>query len=115
MTIDLVSYSERQNSQVVVEELRGMVDGVPGVKTEVRQPESGPPIGKDVQVELSSLDFDAMVAAAKKLGEFIRTATIGADGESVHVFMDQEDTLPLPGIEWSMQVDRSSPAATASP
>ncbi len=106
VTIDLVSYSERQNSQVVVEELRGMVDGVPGVKTEVRQPESGPPIGKDVQVELSSLDFDAMVAAAKKLGEFIRTATIGADGESVHVFMDQEDTLPLPGIEWSMQVDR---------
>jgi multidrug efflux pump len=106
VTIDLVKYSERKKSQLIVEELRAMVDVVPGVKTEVRQPESGPPIGKDVQVELSSLDFNAMVAAAKRLGEFARTATIDMNGAPVHVFMDQEDTLPLPGIEWSMEVDR---------
>ena len=104
VTFDLVKYSERENSQVVVEELRGLVDGVPGVRVEVRQPEGGPPIGKDVQIELSSVDFDLMVAAAKKLRAFMGEATL--EGSTTHVYMDQEDTLPLPGVEWSMQVDR---------
>jgi multidrug efflux pump len=106
ITLDLVEYSERRKSKWVVEELRGLVDGVPGVKIEVRQPESGPPIGKDVQVELTSLDLEAMIAGARKLDDFVRDATIETSEGPVHVYMDQEDTLPLPGIEWSMDVDR---------
>ena len=104
--IDLVSYSERIHSRLIVEEFRKRVHGVPGVLVEVRQRESGPPVGKDVQIEISGGDFDEMIAAAKKAREFLDTAHMDINGRSILAFMDAEDTLPLPGIEWSMDVDR---------
>jgi len=106
ISINLVYYSEREHSRIIVEQLRDLVQGAPGVLVEVRQRESGPPIGKDIQVEITSPDFDAMLAAGKQVREFANSAHLVVNGRNVPVYMDQEDTLPLPGIEWSMQVDR---------
>ena len=105
--VNLIYYSERDHSRLVQEEFRNLVDGAAGVKVEVRQREGGPPIGKDVQVELSSPSFAAMALGAKKLRDFVDTTMIEANGRQTPVYMDQEDTLPLPGIEWSMEVDRA--------
>ncbi|GJL93613.1 MAG: multidrug resistance protein [Hyphococcus sp.] len=105
--VDLLNYTEREHSNLVLEDLRDLVQDVPGVIVEVRQREGGPPVGKDVQVEISSPNFDAMVAAAKKVRAYTDNAMITANGQDVHTYMDQEDTLPLPGIEWSMEVDRT--------
>jgi multidrug efflux pump len=105
--LNLVYYSERDHSREVVEQLRARVSDIPGVHVEVRQRESGPPVGKDAQVEISSPDFDSMVAAAKKTREFLDTTTIEIEGAEVPAYMDQEDTLPLPGIEWTMEIDRA--------
>ena len=105
--IDLVNYSLREHSTVVLRELRYRVQGVPGVIVEVRQREGGPPVGKDVQVEISSPNFDAMVAAARKARAFADEATTTVNGREIPIYMDQEDTLPLPGIEWAMEVDRA--------
>ncbi len=104
--IDLVYYSRRKHSLIIIEELRKLVEGVPGVLTEVRGREGGPPIGKDVQVEISSPDFGAMLAAAKKVRDFANATAADVNGAETPVYMDQEDTLPLPGIEWSIDVDR---------
>ncbi|MHA7870867.1 MAG: efflux RND transporter permease subunit, partial [Hyphococcus sp.] len=98
--IDLVNYSEREHSRIILENLRDRVQGVPGVYVEVRQREGGPPIGKDVQLEITSPNFEAMVAAAKKARAFVDTTTITVDGLEVPAYMDPEDSLPLPGIEW---------------
>ncbi len=105
--VKLVYYSEREHSTAVVEQLRERVRHVAGVHVEVRQRQAGPPIGKDAQLEISSPDFDAMVAAAKKARSFVDTSTIVIDGQEVPAFMDQEDTLPLPGIEWTIEIDRA--------
>lgn len=105
--IDLVKYSERKHSNIVLEELRDRVQNVPGVIVEARQREGGPPIGKDIQVEISSPNFDAMVEAAHKVRAFTNETTTMVNGRETRVYMDQEDTLPLPGIEWSMEVDRA--------
>jgi multidrug efflux pump len=104
--LTLKDYTERAHSTVVLEELRERVRNVPGVHVEVRQRAAGPEVGKDAQVEISSLDFDAMVAAAKKARAFVDAATIEIDGQNVAAYMDQEDTLPLPGIEWAIEIDR---------
>lgn len=107
VTIDLVPYSQRKHSRLILEDFRKLVRGVPGVKTEVRQREGGPPVGKDVQIELSSPSFEALTAAAKKTRAFIDTATLKVNGQTVPAYMEAEDTLPLPGIEWKMQIDRA--------
>jgi multidrug efflux pump len=105
--LDLVPYSVREHSRVILEELRDLVQDVPGVIIEVRQRENGPPVGKDAQLEISSANFESMVAAAKIARAFVDTATMVVNGQEVPVYMDQEDALPLPGIEWSMEVDRA--------
>ena len=105
--IDLISYSNRKHSRLILEELRDRVQGTPGVIVEVRQRENGPPIGKDVELEITSPNFDAMLTAARKARAYTDTATMEVNGSKVPVYMDQEDTLPLPGIEWSMEVNRA--------
>ena len=105
--IDLINYAERKHSRVLLDEFRQLTADVPGVVIEVRQRESGPPIGKDVQVEISAPDFNAMLAAAKKVRAYMDTATGIYNGAEVDVYMDQEDSLPLPGIEWSIEMDRA--------
>jgi len=107
VSIDLVYYSERAHSRIILEEFRNLVQGVPGVIVEVRQREGGPPVGKDAQVEISAPSFEAMVEAAKIVREFVDTSSITINGREVPAYMDQEDTLPLPGIEWSVEVDRA--------
>ena len=105
--IDLISYSQRKHSQEILNEFRKLTANVPGVIVEVRQQEAGPPVDKDAIVELSSPSFDAMVLAAQKVRAFLDEAETTVNGRTVPVYMDQEDTLPLPGIEWSMDVDRT--------
>ncbi len=105
--LDLISYSERDHSRVILEQLRDRVQNVPGVVVEVRQREGGPPVGKDAQVEITSPDFNAMIIAARRVRAYADTATAEINGRNVPLYMDQEDTLPLPGIEWSMDVDRA--------
>lgn len=105
--VDLLKYSERDHSRLVLRELRDMAQGVPGVFVEARQREGGPPIGKDVQVEITSASFDAMLRAARQLRAYVNDARMTVNGAEVHTYMDQEDTLPLPGIEWAMEVDRA--------
>jgi multidrug efflux pump len=105
--VNLLPYSQRENSRVLVEKFRDMIGAVPGVVVEVRQREGGPPIGKDVQIEISGPSFDAMLEAARKTRDFVDKDTIVVGGQEVPTYMDQEDSLPLPGIEWSMVIDRA--------
>lgn len=107
VAINLVTYSERDHAITVLDELRERVKGMPGVIVEMRKRESGPPVGKDVQVEISSPSFDAMLVAAKLVREFTEASSIVSNGQEVPAYMDHEDTLPLPGIEWSMEIDRA--------
>ncbi len=107
ISLTLVDYTKREHSYIVLDQLRERVRNVPGVHVEVRQRAQGPDVGKDAQLEISSPDFEAMVAAAKKARAFIDTTAIVIDGQEVPTYMDQEDTLPLPGIEWSIEIDRA--------
>ena len=107
LTVNLIYYSEREHSNIVAQELRDLVRGTPGVVIEVRPREAGPPVGKDVQVEIRGRSFDAMIAAATAVRNFVDDATVETGEGEVHAYMDAEDTLPLPGIEWAMNVDRA--------
>ncbi|MEM9169565.1 MAG: efflux RND transporter permease subunit [Pseudomonadota bacterium] len=107
VSVDLVYYSERDHSRIILQEFRKRVADVPGVVVEVRQREGGPPIGKDVQVEITSASLDDMFAAARTVRDFAQTATTTVNGREVLTYMDAEDSLPLPGVEWSVEVDRA--------
>ncbi|WOI53767.1 efflux RND transporter permease subunit [Parvularcula sp. LCG005] len=105
--IDLIPYADRDHSLEVVEEIRSMTQGIPGVIVEVRQPEQGPMVGKDVQIELRADNYDHARAAAARVRRFMEESTTSVDGQVIPTFIDIEDNQPLPGIEWVLDVDRS--------
>jgi len=81
----------------IVKTIRGRLTETPGVQTELRLPESGPPEGKDVQVELRSENPEAL----NKTADLVR-AHLAADPQIVEL----EDTRTSPGIQWNFTVDR---------
>jgi multidrug efflux pump len=108
ISIDLLPYQDRTHSLTVIEELRDRTSRTPGVKVEVRAPEQGPMVGKDVQVELSAPDDAAAREAARAVRAFMEGHRSEVHGRSVPTFMEIEDNQPLPGIEWGLEVDRAA-------
>jgi multidrug efflux pump len=99
--VDFVEYEELKELGVtgkdLATEVRRRVAGIPGVQIEVLEPQSGPPVGKDVQVELRGHDPAALNAAA----ELVK-AKLAADRQLIEL----EDNRTSPGIEWNLRVDR---------
>ena len=106
LTLDLVPFAQRETSVVIGEDVKKLLADVPGVYIEVRQLEAGPPVGKDAQIEFASDDFNQSVQAVRIARAFMEQSKTEVNGVEVLTYQDIEDTLPLPGIEWLMQVDR---------
>ena len=97
ISIELKDYSERRKGNVILEEIRAKTAGIPGIKVEVRTPESGPPTGKDVMIDVSSDNYVELANV---------TDIIRRHMDAQPELRDIEDTRPLPGIEWDLQIDR---------
>jgi multidrug efflux pump len=83
----------------IADSIRKQVTDIPGLQIEVRLPESGPPTGKAIQVQLQSHDSAALNRAADLV-----LAKFAADRQ----FIELDDTRTSPGIEWNLQVDRET-------
>jgi multidrug efflux pump len=83
----------------ITADIRERVADVPGVLTEVRLPQGGPPQGKDVQVELRGADPAALDRAADLI-----KARLASDPQLI----EQEDNRASPGIELNLTVDREA-------
>jgi len=82
---------------------RDAITNIPGARAEVASIEQGPPVGKEIQIELSGDDLDALFAEATRIRNHMETE-MGGD------LIDIDDTAPVPGIEWEMVVDRARAA-----
>ncbi|HLZ77245.1 efflux RND transporter permease subunit [Phenylobacterium sp.] len=99
--VQFVKYEQRKalgiRGEDVANEIRERVADLPGMSVEVREPESGPPIGKSVQVQLNSHDPLVLDKAADLV-----KAKLSADPQLI----DLEDSRTSPGIQYNMTVDR---------
>jgi multidrug efflux pump len=95
--VEFHPFGERPSGHLIERNIRAALVGIPGVIIEIRPFQQGPPVGKDIQVELRSNDSAALERATRLVRAHIDTM-IGV--------MDIEDTLPLPGVEWRLAVDR---------
>jgi multidrug efflux pump len=74
-----------------------MTQDIPGVVIEVTKPAGGPPTGKPITLEVTTPQSDLLFPAARKVADIVR-----ANPET----RDVDDGLPLPGIDWTLDVDR---------
>ena len=92
----------RRGSDEVFAEIRERTKNLPGIYVTGQEVETGPPTGKDIQIELSSSNRQEMYRKASQLKQWI--------AENVRGIRDLQDTLPLAGIEWEIEVDRARAA-----
>jgi len=98
ISIELAPYEERRPGAIILDEIRDFTADMPGINVEVRKRQEGPPTGKDVQIQLSSRDSAALRAMTQKVRDHLE--------QNVADIIDIEDSLPLPGIEWVLKIDR---------
>ncbi|MEO0981092.1 MAG: efflux RND transporter permease subunit [Pseudomonadota bacterium] len=96
--INLKDRDEGFDGRVTEQKIRDSLAGLPGVLTEVQKLEQGPPVGKDVQIALRSNNGPALMDVAAQVRGFVD----GMDG-----LREVEDSRPLPGIEYRLEVDRA--------
>jgi len=103
MEVEFLKYEDRVRLGLkggeLAAEVRRRVADIPGIETEVREPEAGPPTGKAIQVELRSNNPAAINAAADLI-----KARLSQDPEIIEL----EDNRTSPGIEWNLAVDREA-------
>jgi multidrug efflux pump len=98
---EFADWQHRPPAHEIMDAIRDKTADIPGILVEVTAPRAGPPTGKPVQVQLSALDPDLLPAAAKKVAAML---TARSD------VRDVDDGLPLPGIDWRIEVNKSEAA-----
>ena len=98
---EFVDWRERKNANAILADLRVAMQGIPGVDIEVSVPAAGPSSGKAIQIRLSADDPAGLNDAARMLALKL------ADIPDV---TDIDNGLPLPGVDWELQIDRGEAA-----
>ena len=101
VTLNFVEWDERRKADVILREIRESVSGLAGIRVQTRKAEDGPQQGKPIAIELSSRFPEMLETATGRVREAL---------QSVDGVFNVEDTRPLPGIEWQIDVDRAQAA-----
>jgi multidrug efflux pump len=98
---EFVDWRRRRPASAIMDEIRERTRDIPGVIIEVTKPRAGPPTGKPVTIQIASYDPALLPSAARKAAELLRARSDTRD---------VDDGLPLPGIDWRLDVDKAEAA-----
>jgi multidrug efflux pump len=99
MTIELSDFKNRRRGAVILKEARKRTASLPGVIVEIKKREDGPPSGKDIRLQVRANDSATANTAARKIRDHFEKEVTG--------LVDITDETPLPGIEWTLSVNRT--------
>lgn len=96
--LELLPFEQRPSAQVIEKDIRQRLKNMPGFYTDIEIISQGPPVGKDVSIEFKSTNLE-------KLN--IDTAKVSRYFQDHPALFETENTMPLPGIEWHLDIDRA--------
>ncbi|MDA0326149.1 MAG: efflux RND transporter permease subunit [Bacteroidetes bacterium] len=78
ITVDFVKFQDRLgvSSEQVLNDIRNVIKGYPGVSIVVDKPADGPPTGSPINLEIKGDDYTLILKTANQLKSFINTANI---------------------------------------
>jgi len=101
ISLNFENWDERRPATDIMADIRNRIADIAGLAIEARLPDAGPEQGKPLTIEASSPSLDALRDAVTKIHRVV---------EKIPGVRNTEDTQPLPGIEWRMDVDRAQAA-----
>ena len=103
MYIEMVENNQRDLSGTeVLEEIRRRTETFKGLIVEVRAFEGQITAGKPIAIQFSSIDRNRLLPVVEKVRKYL--------AREIEGLRDLEDTLPVPGITWELEVDRAKSA-----
>jgi multidrug efflux pump len=78
ITVAFVEFGKRngKDTKKVMERIRRSVQGVPGAKIAVAQENAGPPVQKDISIEIAGDNLDTLVKTGERLKKYIEQRNI---------------------------------------
>ena len=99
--LNFSDWRTRRPAAEIVEDIRERTADIAGLVIEVRLPQEGPDEGKPIVIEAAGQNMAALHDAVNR---------IRAEVATYPGVLNAEDTRPIPGIEWRLQVDRTEAA-----
>jgi multidrug efflux pump len=96
ITVAFVEFGKRngKDTKKVMERIRKSVQGMPGVKIAVAQENAGPPVQKDVSIEVIGDNMDTLVHTTDRLKKYIDQQNIaGIEGLTADVQSDKPEIV----------------------
>jgi multidrug efflux pump len=98
IAIEFIDWQLRRPAKEIIKEIRQRTADLSGMMVEIIKQEGGPSEGKPIKIEISARDVDLLNPA---------TAELVAGLQQIDGLVDIEDSRPLPGIDWKIEVDRT--------
>ena len=98
--IEFTHFSTRVPATQIMQEIVDRSKAFSAIEVEVVEREQGPPTGKGIEVEFAGQDIEKLTAAVQLATAYLRSRN--------DLYTALEDSLPLPGIEWNLAVDREA-------
>ena len=103
IAIALHETNERDlSADEIFEEIRVRTQHLAGLILETSPMNVGPPVGKPIQIQISSTEPELTIEPMLRIREYMDTQMEG--------LRDVSDTRPIPGIQWELEVDRAQAA-----
>ena len=94
--IELAPWDQRRKGKLIIAELNARLAAIPGVRAQIIEQSMGPAAAKAINLQISGDNWEELQSA---------TAYINAHFSSLPELVDVDDTRPLPGIDWQLDVD----------
>ena len=94
-------WRERRPAKEIAAEIRDRTADIAGLEIEINHSGHGVDTSKPIDIEVSAISLASNKDAVSKIRAFM---------ETMPAIIDIEDSRPLPGIEWRLEVDRAQAA-----
>lgn len=97
VNLEFKDWKERRKANIILDEAQTRLAQIPGIVIESVSSRAGPPGGKPINLQFSSMNSDLLVPAVEKAVKKFK---------SMEGLKDIDDTRPIPGYEWKINVDK---------
>lgn len=99
--LDFADWRYRRKADAILSEIRTKTNKIPGVVVETSKEKRGPGQGKPIHIEVSAFKPQDLLPVTQKIQTIV---------SRIPGVKDLETSLPLPGIEWQIDVNREKAA-----
>lgn len=96
--LELKRWDERRGAAEILAEIKSRTAHLAGIRVAVQEERTGPVRDKPIQIEVLSRFHDSIPPAVWKISKFLKDQTY---------LRDIEDSLPVPRVEWRVEIDRT--------